>query len=83
MRTFFIHPFLAALIFSVLVIGALGAFILVPILCIHWIWNVVVVGWTPLPSIGLWQSCLLYSACACLVYLCGLVRIEFKAETLD
>ena len=83
MRTFYIHPLFAAIIFSVLVMGALGAFIVFPIVCINWIWNVVVVNWTALPTICLWQSGLLYLAVACVVYLTGLVRIEFKAETVD
>jgi hypothetical protein len=83
MRTFFIHPLVAAIIFSVLLMGALGAFVLLPIFCINWLWNAVVSGWTLLPVIAPWQACLLYVAFACLIYIFGLVRIEFKTENLD
>ncbi len=83
MRTFFIHPIVAAIIFTILVMGALGGFVVWPIFCINWIWNVIVVNWTALPSISLWQSTLLYVAFGCIVYLSGLVRVEFKAESVD
>lgn len=83
MRTFHVHPLAAAIIFSVLLMGALGAFVLLPIICINWVWNEFLAGHTALPPIGLWQAGLLYVACACLFYILGLVRVEFRAETLD
>jgi hypothetical protein len=83
MRTFYIHPLVAAIIFTVLLMGVLGLVVAWPIVLIHWAWNVAVVNWTALPTISLWQSSLLYLAVVCVVYLAGLVRIEFKAETVD
>jgi hypothetical protein len=83
MRTFYIHPLVAAIIFTVLVMGTLGGVVALPIVCISWVWNMLVVNWTALPTIDLWQSTLLYLAVVCVIYLSGLVRIEFKAETVD
>ncbi len=83
MRTFFIHPFIAAIVFSMLLVGAIGAFALIPIVCINWTWNVIVASHSALPMIGLWQAGLLYLASACILYLLGIVQIEFKAEMRD
>jgi hypothetical protein len=83
MRSFLIHPFTAAIIFSLLIMGGLGAFIVVPIVCINWTWNTIVAPLTVLPHIHMWQACLLYTALACLTYLMGWVQIEFKTETVD
>jgi len=83
MRIFHFHPLSAAIILSVLLMGALGAFVIVPIAFIHWTWNSVVAHFSSLPQINGWQAMLLYLALACLIYLCGFVQIEFKTETVD
>lgn len=78
-----IPTFGAAVIFTVLFMGVLGMFVLVPIACIQWTWNSVMTSWKMLPLINVWQATLLYLALSTLVYLSGLVRIEFEAEKLD
>lgn len=83
MRTFHLHPIAAAIIFSILIMGVLGTFVLMPIICINWVWNTVVAGHTSLPDITIWQAGLLYLASACIVYLSGLIRIEIKTEMPD
>ena len=83
MRTDFIHPLAFAIIFSVLLMGVLGAFIIVPIVCINWTWNSLIAHFIALPQIGLPQAGLLYLAGACILYLFGLIDIEFKTETAD
>lgn len=83
MRSFEMHPFSAAVIFALLFMGAIGAFVVTPIVLIAWTWNTVVTHYTILPQIHVWQACLLYSAVACFSYLMGWVRIEFKTEPVD
>ncbi|HEY9792358.1 MAG TPA: hypothetical protein V6D22_18295 [Candidatus Obscuribacterales bacterium] len=73
----------AAVIFTVLGMGALGILVLLPIACIQWTWNSVMSSVGVLPLINAWQSSLLYLALATLVYLSGIVRIEFETENLD
>jgi hypothetical protein len=77
------HPVAAAIVFSMLLMGALGFFVVVPIVCIDWTWNAVVAHFSLLPRIQIWQAGLLYAAAACIAYLMGWVQIEFKQETLD
>lgn len=72
-----------AVIFTVLCMGAIGCFVVLPIACIQWSWNAVVTSFPVLPQINVWQASLLYLAVATLLYLSGLVRIEFNAEKLD
>jgi len=83
MRDFSMHQLTAAIMFTVLLMGAIGFFIVFPVVCINWTWNTVVSHYTILPQIHLWQACLLYTAFACFLYLMGWVRIEFKTETID
>ena len=83
MRSFSMPPLTAAIVLSVLLTGAVGFFVVLPIICINWIWNAFVSHYTLLPGIEIWQACLLYVALACVAYLSGLLQIEFSAETLD
>lgn len=83
MRTFHVHPFGAAIILSVLMMGILGAFVVIPIACINWTWNSVSAYISVVPEINAWQAGLLYLAGACIIYLFGIVQIEFKTGTLD
>lgn len=83
MRTFQMPPFAAAIIFSVLVMGAIGLFIVVPIVGIFLSWNLLIAHNLALPHIQLWQAGLLYIAMACIAYLSGWVQIEVKAELPD
>ena len=83
MRTFYMHPLVAAIIMAVLVMGGLGAFVIVPILCLNWAWNSLVVQVAPVPEIVAWQAALLYCACVCFAFLLGFIEIDFKAETGD
>jgi len=63
--------------------GAIGMFIIFPVVCINWSWNSVVAHYTVLPPIHIWQACLLYTAAACMAHLMGWVQIEFKTEPVD
>jgi hypothetical protein len=73
----------AAIIVTVLCMGGLGMFILLPIACIQWTWNSVMSSFRFLPLINAWQASLLYLAMAIMLYLSGLVRIEFETEKLE
>ena len=73
----------AAVIFTVLCMGVVGVFVLIPIACIQWTWNSVMSSWRFLPLINVWQATLLYLALAILLFLTGLVRIEFETEKVD
>ena len=73
----------AAIIFTILGMGALGGLVVLPIACIQWTWNSVMNSVHLLPLINAWQATLLYLAMATMLYLSGLVRIEFEAEKLD
>ena len=69
--------------FRSLVQGILGAFVVLPIVCINWTWNSVLSQYTLLPPIAWWQAGLLYLVVAVAIYVSGFIRIEIKAETLD
>lgn len=83
MRTFYMPPFAAAVICSILVMGAIGFFVVCPVALINWTWNAFIAQHTVLPQIHCWQACLLYAASACIIYLSGIVQIEFKTEIPD
>lgn len=83
MRSFHLNSFGAAVILSTLLMGVLGAFVLIPVACIQWTWNSVAAQALSLPLINPWQATLLYIAAGCLLYLSGLVQIEIKSETLE
>jgi hypothetical protein len=78
-----IPRFGTAIFFTLLCMGVLGMFVMIPIACIQWTWNSVINSFPLLPSINVWQATLLYTAVALLVYLSGIVRIEFETENLD
>lgn len=78
-----IHAFEGAIFLTMLCMGILGVFVLVPIACIQWGWNSVMASWGLLPLINGWQAALLYLAVATWVYLNGVIRIEFEAENID
>jgi hypothetical protein len=83
MQSFHVNSFGAAVILSTLLMGALGAFVLIPIACIQWTWNALAPYLFSLPIINIWQAILLYLAGAALLFLSGLIQIEIKSETLD
>jgi len=83
MRTFFLHPLAAAIVFAVLVTCALCAFLFFPVCCINWGWNSLVAHFLPVPQIVVWQACLLYLALLTSCYLLGLIRIEVRTESED
>lgn len=80
---FEIPPFGAAVIFTVLVMGGLGMFVLIPIACIQWTWNALITQVPTVPIINVWQASLLYLAFALALYLTGWVNIEFTTENFD
>jgi hypothetical protein len=73
----------AAVIVTVLCMGLLGLLVVFPIACIQLTWNSLNNLLNFLPLINVWQASLLYLAGATLVYLTGLVRIEFDPDYLD
>lgn len=83
MRSFRVNSFGAAVILSTLLMGVLGAFVLIPVACIQWTWNSLAAHMFALPLISAWQAILLYIAGGCLLYLSGLVHLEIKSETLE
>lgn len=83
MHSFHINSFSAAVILATLFMGILGAFVLIPIGCIQWIWNFVAPQIFALPTINPWQAMLLYIAGVCLLYLFGLVQIEITSEAIE
>jgi hypothetical protein len=83
MQSFHVNSFGAAVILSTLLMGALGAFVLIPIACIQWTWNALAPYLFALPIINIWQAILLYLAGAALLFLSGLIQVEIKSETLD
>lgn len=78
-----IPPIGAAVVLTVLCMGVVGMFVLVPIACIQWMWNSIMNSWRFLPLINVWQAALLYVMLATILYLTGLVRVEFEAENLE
>ncbi len=78
MKIYHVNTLGAAIILSLLLMGGLGLFVLVPIVFIQWLWNVTIANLTLLPQINLWQSSLLYLSGATIIYLSGLVRIDFE-----
>ncbi len=83
MRVFQVPPFFAAVLLSALCMGLIGVFVVLPIACIQWTWNSLVVGFSQLPHINAWQACLLYLALAAIVYLSGVVQIEIEATKAE
>ncbi len=83
MKTFHFNPFGAAAIFTVLAMGVIGAVFVLPIAGIQWTWNHFVPNYSVLPPINVWQAILLYFAVATVLFLSGIVQVEFDAERLD
>ena len=83
MRSFRVNSFEAAIIVSTLIMGMLGAFVLIPVACIQWTWNSVAAHLFSLPLINAWQAILLYIAAACLLYISGLVQIRFESDSRE
>ena len=83
MRSFRVNSFEAAIILSTLLMGVLGAFVLIPVACIQWTWNSVATHLFALPLINAWQAILLYIAAGCLLYISGLVQIKIESETRE
>jgi hypothetical protein len=73
----------AAMIITVLCMGGLGMFVLLPIACIQWTWNSATDTFRVLPLINVWQATLLYLAAATMLYLSGFVRIKFETKNLE
>lgn len=83
MKIYQVPPFVAAIFFSALSMGAVGVFVVIPIACIQWTWNWVVVGLSSAPQINVWQAILLYFAAATLLYLSGVVQIKIETSNVD
>lgn len=81
MKTYQVHPLAAAIILSLLFMGAMGLFVLLPVACIQWAWNSVIVTFYLLPPIGIWQALLLYLAVATVLYLTGIISIDLRQES--
>jgi hypothetical protein len=83
MQGFQLNSFAAAIVLSTLLMGIVGAFVLIPVACIQWTWNSVAAHLFPVPTIAAWQAILLYLAAGTILYLAGFVQIEVKSENLD
>jgi len=83
MQGFQLNSFAAAIVLSTLLMGVVGAFVLIPVACIQWTWNSVAAHIFPVPVIGAWQAILLYVAAGIVLYLAGFIQIDVKSENLD
>jgi hypothetical protein len=83
MQGFQLNSFAAAIVLSTLLMGVVGAFVLIPVACIQWTWNSVAANVFPIPVINAWQAILLYLAAGIILYLAGFIQIEVKSENLD
>ncbi len=83
MQGFQLNSFAAAIVLSTLLMGVVGAFVLIPVACIQWTWNSVAAHVFPIPVINAWQAILLYLAAGIILYLAGFIQIEVKSENLD
>lgn len=77
---FQIPAYSAAIFMTGISMGLLGLCVLLPIACIQWTWNMVMSTYGFLPLINVWQATLLYMASATLLFLSGIVSIEFEPE---
>jgi len=78
-----INPFAAAAIMVVLAMGIIGLFVVLPIACIQMAWNLLASPFCQIPSINVWQSCLLYLALTLTLYLLGFVQLDIEAKGID
>ena len=71
----------AAIFMTGISMGALGLCVVLPIACIQWTWNMVMSTYGFLPHINAWQAALLYVAAATMLFVSGIVTIEFEPES--
>ena len=83
MKIYQIPPFFAAILLSLLSMGIVGVLVVLPIACIQWTWNFIIVGVSTAPHINIWQATLLYLAGATLLYLVGIVQIKIETTKAD
>jgi lipid-A-disaccharide synthase-like uncharacterized protein len=83
MKIFQVNSFGAAVIFTFLLMGFLGLFVLMPVALIQWTWNSVALGLSVMPVINMWQASLLYIACALLLYIIGVVEIDVGVDRVE
>lgn len=83
MKIYQVHPLTAAIFLSVLCMGMVGIFVVVPIAAIEWTWNSLANVVALLPSINIWQASLLYLAGATILYLLGFVRFDVEASGME
>ena len=83
MKPFHINPLGAAAIFTILGMGLIGALVVLPVACIHWIWNAFQSNYSVLPPIDVWQAVLIYLAMATVLFLSGVVQIEVEPERFE
>ncbi len=83
MRTFEFGPLAATIILTVLITGAFGLVVLLPVFLLQWLWNGSFAALELVPPIEVWQAALLYVASVLMIYLNGLVKIEIKLERFD
>ncbi len=83
MRSFEFAPLVLIILLTVVLMGALGLFVFVPIGLIEWGWNLLARSSQIVPPISAWQAFLLYIACGLMLYVLGLVKIEFRVEKVD
>jgi hypothetical protein len=80
MKMYQVHPLTAAIFLSILSMGLVGMFVMLPIACIQWSWNAIVSPVASLPEINVWQACLLYLSVGTVLYLLGFVQIDLEAK---
>lgn len=83
MKFYPINPFFAAVMMSVLCMGMLGLFVVVPVACIQLTWNFFAGPLAHVPQISVLQACLLYLAFGTALYLLGFIQIDIEAKELE
>lgn len=83
MRSFEFAPLVLIILLTIVLMVAFGLFVFVPIGFIEWSWNLLARSSQLLPTISAWQAFLLYLAFGLMLYILGLVKIEFRVEKLD
>ena len=76
-------PILLIILFGVVLTALLGLFVVMPTAFLEWSWNLFASATELVPQIGTGQAFLLYLALGLLLYILGLVKIEFKVEKLE
>lgn len=66
-------------------LGLLSLMVILPTLAIQSLWNLFASFnfASFVPAINFWQAILLYLACLLMIYISGLVKIEFKIKRFD